>query len=34
MSGRKPADRPLARPPLPASNAPVYVAPEWETRQR
>ena len=34
MIGEKAADMILGRPPLPASNAPVYVAPEWETRQR
>ena len=30
--GRRPDPRP--RPPLPASNAPYYVAKDWETRQR
>jgi choline dehydrogenase len=34
MIGEKAADMILGRAPLPASNAPVYVAPDWETRQR
>jgi choline dehydrogenase len=34
MIGEKAADMILGLPPLPRSNAPVYVAPDWETRQR
>jgi choline dehydrogenase len=34
MIGEKAADLILGRPPLPPSNAPYYVAPDWETRQR
>ncbi|MGB3584372.1 MAG: GMC oxidoreductase, partial [Roseiarcus sp.] len=34
MIGEKAADMILGRDPLPASNAPYYVAPDWETRQR
>jgi choline dehydrogenase len=34
MIGEKAADMILDKPPLPASNAPYYVAPDWETRQR
>jgi choline dehydrogenase len=34
MIGEKAADIILGRDPLPASNAPYYVAPEWETKQR
>lgn len=34
MIGEKAADHILGRPPLPASNAPFYVAPDWETAQR
>ncbi len=34
MIGEKAADHILGREPLPASNAPVYVAPDWETAQR
>ena len=34
MIGEKAADHILGREPLPASNAPVYVAPNWETAQR
>ena len=34
MLGEKAADHILGREPLPASNAPVYVAPDWETAQR
>jgi choline dehydrogenase len=34
MIGEKAADHILGRPPLPASNAPIYEAPDWETRQR
>ncbi len=34
MIGEKASDMILGRPPLPASNAPSYVAPDWETRQR
>ncbi len=34
MIGEKAADMILGRPPLPASNAPSYVAPDWETKQR
>ncbi|MBW0003540.1 MAG: choline dehydrogenase [Hyphomicrobiales bacterium] len=34
MIGEKAADHILGREPLPASNAPVYIAPNWETAQR
>jgi choline dehydrogenase len=34
MIGEKAADAILGRDPLPASNAPYLVAPDWETRQR
>ena len=34
MLAEKAADMILGRDPLPASNAPFYVAPDWETRQR
>ncbi len=34
MIGEKGADLLLGRDPLPASNAPFHVAPDWETRQR
>jgi choline dehydrogenase len=34
MIGEKAADMILGRQPLPASNAPYYTAPDWETRQR
>ena len=34
MIGEKAADMILGRDPLPASNAPYYVAPDWETKQR
>ena len=34
MIGEKASDMILGRPPLPASNAPSYVAPDWETKQR
>jgi choline dehydrogenase len=34
MIGEKAADIILGRPPLPASNAPYYVAENWETAQR
>ena len=34
MIGEKAADLILGKDPLPASNAPVYVAEEWERRQR
>ncbi|MFM2257586.1 MAG: choline dehydrogenase, partial [Pseudomonadota bacterium] len=34
MIGEKAADHILGKPLLPPSNAPYYVAPEWETRQR
>ncbi len=34
MIGEKAADHILGRPPLPPSNAPVYRAADWETRQR
>jgi choline dehydrogenase len=34
MIGEKAADMILERPPLPRSNAPSHVAPEWQTRQR
>ncbi|WP_397593855.1 choline dehydrogenase [Sphingorhabdus sp.] len=34
MIGEKAADHILGKPLLPPSNAPHYVAPEWETRQR
>jgi len=34
MIGEKAADLILGKDPLPASNAPVYVAPDWETAQR
>ena len=34
MIAEKVADMVLGRPPLPASNAGHYVAPDWERRQR
>jgi choline dehydrogenase len=34
MLAEKAADMILGRDPLPASNAPYYLAPEWETKQR
>ncbi len=34
MIGEKASDLILGREPLPASNVPVFVAPDWETRQR
>ena len=34
MIGEKASDIILGRPPLPPSNAPVYEAPDWRTRQR
>ena len=34
MIGEKAADMIRGRAPLPASNAPYYFAPDWETRQR
>ena len=34
MIGEKAADHILGRDPLPASNAPYYVAPNWERAQR
>ena len=34
MIGEKAADMILGRPPLPPSNAPDYVAADWETAQR
>jgi choline dehydrogenase len=34
MIGEKAADMILGRTPLPPSNAPYYVAPDWETAQR
>jgi choline dehydrogenase len=34
MLAEKAADRIRGRDPLPASNAPYYVAPDWETKQR
>ena len=34
MIGEKAADIIRGRDPLPASNAPFYVAPDWEGRQR
>ena len=34
MIGEKAADMILGRAPLPASNAPYYLAPDWETKQR
>jgi choline dehydrogenase len=34
MIGEKAADMILGRPPLAPSNAPTYVAPDWETAQR
>jgi choline dehydrogenase len=34
MVGEKAADMILGAPPLPRSNAPYYVAADWETRQR
>jgi choline dehydrogenase len=34
MLAEKAADMILGRAPLPASNAPYYVAPDWETKQR
>ena len=34
MIGEKASDMILGKDPLPASNAPFYVAKNWETRQR
>ncbi len=34
MIGEKGADHILGKPMLAPSNAPYYVAPDWETRQR
>ena len=34
MIGEKGADHVLGRPPLAASNSPVYVAENWEAAQR
>jgi choline dehydrogenase len=34
MIGEKAADHILGRPPLVASNAQAWIAPEWRTRQR
>ena len=34
MIGEKVADVVLGRPPLPPSNAPYYVAADWQTAQR
>jgi choline dehydrogenase len=34
MIAEKAADMILGRAPLPTSNAPFYVAPDWEVRQR
>jgi choline dehydrogenase len=34
MIGERVADMILGRPPLPPSNAPFYVAPDWRTAQR
>jgi choline dehydrogenase len=34
MIAEKASDMILGLPPLPASDAPVYIAPDWETRQR
>jgi choline dehydrogenase len=34
MIGEKAADMILGRDPLPASNAPYHLAPDWETKQR
>jgi choline dehydrogenase len=34
MLAEKAADMIRGRDPLPASNAPYYVAPDWETKQR
>jgi choline dehydrogenase len=34
MLAEKAADIIRGQPPLPASNAPYYIAPDWETRQR
>ena len=34
MIAEKAADLIRGREPLPASNAPYYVAPDWQTRQR
>jgi choline dehydrogenase len=34
MLAEKAADMILGRDPLPASNAPYYIAPDWETKQR
>ena len=34
MIAEKAADAILGKPPLPACDAPVWVHPEWETRQR
>ena len=34
MVGEKAADIILGRPPLAPSNAPVYINPDWKTKQR
>ena len=34
MIGEKAADHILGRAPLPPSDAPYYVAPDWQTAQR
>ena len=34
MIGEKASDMILGRDPLPASNAPYYIAPDWQSRQR
>jgi choline dehydrogenase len=34
MLAEKAADMIRSRPPLPPIDAPVYIAPDWETRQR
>jgi len=34
MIGEKASDLILGREPLPASNAPYFIAPDWQTRQR
>ena len=34
MVGEKAADIIRGQPPLPASNAPVWIHPDWETKQR
>ncbi len=34
MVGEKAADMLLGRDPMPASNAPVWIHPDWQTKQR